>query len=69
MLSGNFLLAGACRPAARFYWLVFWFWGRRFRLKKAEEELEIFLFVMGILAVSLTGGWSIPFKGSGFGTG
>ncbi|MCX5776070.1 MAG: DUF1646 family protein [Candidatus Firestonebacteria bacterium] len=30
-----------------------------FLLKKVEEELELFLFIMGILAISVTSQWSI----------
>jgi predicted cation transporter len=31
-----------------------------FLVKKVEEELEIFLFVMGCIAVTITSQWSIP---------
>jgi predicted cation transporter len=31
-----------------------------FLIKKVEEELEIFLFVMGTVAVSITSQWSVP---------
>jgi len=36
-----------------------------FLVKKIEEELEIFLFVMGCVAVTITSQWSMPLIGEG----